>query len=91
MIYHILIASFVCLGFNAATWDGMIFDKPTRWLQANLPYWINKPTWMCPICMASIWGTCYYLGVIDSHNLKDWAIFVLSIAGFNSIVIRYAK
>lgn len=67
-------------------WDGMILN----WLQPYafmLPEWLGKPLCNCPVCMASAWGTLFYLLFVEMGPLTYcWVILI--IAGMNAVLAQ---
>ena len=68
MIEKIIILSISSIAICCTTWDGMIFDKPARFLETYLPEIIIKPFFGCYVC-ASLWWS------IAIALLVDWPVY----------------
>lgn len=79
MIYHMILNALAIIGLHLATGDEMILDKPARYLEVKLPYWMTKPLFNCPTCMASVWGTVYYIAFQPS-NILHYPVYILGLA-----------
>lgn len=87
LLLHILLTATAILGLHVATWDDMILNKPASWCNANLPYLLNKPLFNCPTCMASIWGTAYFI----TYNPAGWVyypVFILAVSATATFLNR---
>lgn len=93
MLELILITSLKILGIHVSCWQGMILGADKGWMKIFnvraqlhfLPEWIKKPLYMCVICMASVWGTFFWL--MDGRYICiDTLWFILAIAGINSLL-----
>lgn len=53
------------------------------------PEWFSKPTVMCPVCMASVWGTVifwlFHSGSLIAKLLL-WPFFILGTAGLARLI-----
>jgi thymidine kinase len=93
ILTEILLASLVIVGANIAIKEliDSFWTDPFE-LYQSLPKWakhLSKPTWYCPTCMASVWGTMihFYLG----GSLVDWPLVVLSLAFVNTYFAQRIK
>lgn len=86
MIEDIIRCSLMIAGINATTWPTMIFERQADWLIVRLPYWICKPLFECIICMASIWGTIFFLSEISNFDIISYIKFIFAVAGLNTII-----
>lgn len=72
--------------------EGHLFEKQGDWMDENLPEFINKPTWACPICQSSFWGLIgfhaldYLFGVHLPYKLLVPYIFCL--CGLQTILVK---
>lgn len=90
---HIAACSLFCLGLHAVTDDGMLLDfvrKPFK----NSPWYITKPLFACPPCMASFWGTSYFIGYALTVQffvglIPLWILFVFCVAGLNAVLAKW--
>ena len=88
-IITLIVNSLFIIGIHQSTKQGMILNFVTK---NKLPYWLKKPLYACPTCMASIHSYVYlvfYSLTVD--QLKFIPVYILALAGlntlFNSIVI----
>ncbi len=89
MVLMVLIVhSFAIIGVHNLFEDKHIFGKIGDWMESNLPLWISKPLFLCPPCMASIWGLpMAYLIYIEQPMPYLWmAIYVLALSGINKLI-----
>jgi len=86
---HIAINSFICFGVYKALDAGMILHRVNRWtVRKRWPDWITKPLFLCPVCMASFWGTAYFVAIgITWYWLPFW---ILAVAGLNRILLNFS-
>lgn len=85
-----LFVCFWCWGFHNAFRDGEIFGYVGNWLRAHLPNWALDPIIECPICMASIHGTTWFL-IFHEWHFIPWIMFIVSISGFNYVIHLFTK
>lgn len=83
-----LFAGFWCWGFYNAFKDGEILGGPGKIMRKTLPESIQKPTFACPICMASVHGSVWYIYTFGLNNFMMWILFVVSISGFNYVLSK---
>lgn len=95
LFIHIVLCSLVIHGIHAATRSGMVFGFVEDYFaDREWPKW-GDPVSECTICMASIWGSSYFLvNVIDFlmpiHALIGaWVGFVFAVAGLNWIISEF--
>lgn len=91
MIEIIFITALVVLFFHVCTWPGMIFSFVAKALK-DLPGYLKKPLYDCPICACIWWGpavvACGILGKIwQVVNVWQLAIIVSAAAGINTVLI----
>jgi len=55
MVELAFIIAMAVLFLHATTWEGMIFQKVPEWLW-DVPVWMKKPLYSCPVCMSFWWG-----------------------------------
>lgn len=98
MINLIAIGSLSVLGLYAAMGDGMIlgwlrglFERAT---DNRLLKHIRPALYECPICMASIWGTVFWLAITYTDQVwyqqfnQLWIVYTFAVAGLNYIAIN---
>ncbi len=108
MIELLIFNSLIIWGVFTSLHEGMIFervgglirgdhylDTDTRTIEFHLPEWIKKPLAICPICMASVYGTPIFWGayIIDVINF-DYIIIVyicyeFALAGLNYLILAF--
>lgn len=91
MIQLILIVALTVLFLHVCTWEGMIFGFIHSGLK-QLPDYIKKPIYDCPICMSVWWGSIIlYIGTITDAwyqpKLFEWILIVFSAGGINTVLI----
>lgn len=85
----IALSSLWIWGFNLAFQEGEILGKPGEWINRHLPEWIVKPTIGCPLCMASIHGTGWYLFAWwGSYHFVFHILFVVCVCGLNTVIYK---
>lgn len=47
---------------------------------------IGNPLIMCPKCMASIWGSVWYLVAYETYVVQEWIVVVLAMSFINAIL-----
>src|SRR5688572_7238366 len=89
MIENAFIIAMIVLFLHATTWEGMIFDGIKNF---NIPGWIRKPLYSCPICMTPWWGTLLYW-IFFHGSLCGWLLTVGAASGINvfSVIFLYIK
>ena len=95
MIENLLINSLLIYGIHASTRTGQLLNFLTKFVvigkgfptpkQAHRQRMLEKVTYDCPPCMASLYGTAYFLLLVDMpfYYLPVW---VLSLSGLNYIL-----
>jgi len=91
MIQTIFITALIILFFHVCTWPGMVFSFVSEALK-NVPAYLKKPLFDCPICMCPWWGpTVVACGIVGNvwhvDNVWQLAIIVASAAGINTVLI----
>ena len=56
MIGVSFLIAFTVFFIHVTTWPSHIWEKPANWLDRNIPEWLSKPLYGCPICMTPHWG-----------------------------------
>jgi len=69
-----------CFAKHQILWD--IND----WLTNKVPKWILKPLFKCPMCMASIHGTAFYLASPMPYKPLLHIMFMVCVCGLNNII-----
>lgn len=94
----IICSSLVCLGLYLATGEGMILEGVAKWLDDTterglLPSWVSKPLLLCPLCMASIWGTKTYWALqlaigagVTWQAIVLWPISIIATVALNGFL-----
>jgi hypothetical protein len=62
----------------------MIFAKLSLWMERNLPQWMHKPLFECPVCMSIWYGTPF--GIALGMQILS-ALFAAACAGGLSYVV----
>jgi hypothetical protein len=71
------------LGFNYTFQPGEIFAKPGKWMDENLPEWMQKPLYSCPFCMSSAHGTIiFWLFMYGQFEWYYWILYCFCLPGF---------
>jgi len=47
---------------------------------------ILKPFFLCPPCMASVWGTIYYITINPMPSIHGWFAHCVLVCGLNVII-----
>ena len=81
----IIINSLMIAGIHVLLWPGMIFAWMRKYLK-HLPLFIRKPLFECMICMASIWGTAFFLYKNGLSLNLDLIPHLLAVCGCNLIL-----
>lgn len=53
--------------------------------------YLSKPICTCPKCMASVWGTAWYLAANGFDNLWMLPVYVLVLSGLVGIVSKFTN
>lgn len=89
MIEYIAIGSLCVIGVYAAMGEGMILEWLAKLLKKISDNKILRPLrpalYECPICMASIWGTLFWL-LIGAPVF--WPVYVFGVAGLNYVLVN---
>lgn len=89
MLEYIFIGSFCVMGIYAALGEEMILHQLKEFLERISDNRVLRPfrpaLYECPICMASIWGTGFWL-IMGMPVL--WIIYVFGVAGLNYVLIN---
>lgn len=97
MIAHILITSLICFGVYKTTRYKFypveqeevseVFGFVKKYGDIYLPYWLRKPLYDCPPCMASVWSivSSWYFGL---ESIGDIVPLALAVCGLNYILLR---
>lgn len=89
MIEFAVIIAFAVIFLHALTWPGMILQKVPVWCW-DLPVWIKKPLYSCPICMTPWWGSlilvviCLCVG--SWFSLLAWLLIITTAGGINVVL-----
>jgi hypothetical protein len=81
-LQFLFIAAFWIFGFHFAFKEGKIFGRIGDWLRYRP---ISKPLTECPMCMASVHGTAFYLYFMP-FDIVMWIVFVVCLCGLNYIL-----
>lgn len=97
MLEQAFIIAFIVYFIKATTWKGMIFYDIKEKL-TNLPSYIRKPFFECPVCMTPWWGVVVYLvahysGLHEFHELTIARLIftVLISSGINTVILIINK
>jgi hypothetical protein len=85
----LLINLFIVAGIWTLFRKEMIFGKVGDFLDAKLPVWISKPTYACPPCMASVWGTTFFFlsRLYELLPIWAWPLHCLCLCGLTTLVM----
>lgn len=94
----IFITALIVLFLHVCCWEGMIFSFVTKILK-NIPDYLKKPLFSCPICMTIWWGpsiiACGIVGNIwQVDNVWQLSIIITAASGINTVftyIISVAK
>ena len=67
------------------SWLGEILD-------VNLPLFVQRPLYVCVVCMSSVCGTiAYWLNTseINLITIENWVVTVIAIAGLNRLLRNF--
>lgn len=80
--------------WNAAL-PGQILDPIASWMagdshavppvEGNAPDWINKPLFLCPMCMASVHGTLWWF-MFNMGSVWFWPVYVVCLSGAMKLI-----
>ena len=84
-IYFIGNSLFI-IGFWTSCKRGMILGFIR---DIEISEWLKKPLYICPPCMASIWGSLgFIIACLAGYFNLVWLIpYVVALAGFNKIIV----
>ena len=74
MIENLFITSILCIGTHEAI-QLLYFTLTRKDLldqYISLKWW-SKPLWSCPSCMASLWGSFYFI-IINHFDLTNFSL-----------------
>jgi hypothetical protein len=86
MIYHLFLASFFIFGIRVLFLEGMLFGTVRERILEGLPEWVKKPTFACPACMSSVYGTFYFI-IMMGGAWPWWLFFIIALAGLNWMIM----
>jgi hypothetical protein len=93
-LHLLLITSLFIFGFNYATLYVSDEEHNILWhitYQSEKVFggkW-SKPICTCVVCMASVWGTLFYLTFGQNMSIQSYVIFVFALAGLNRILKNF--
>ena len=67
-------------------WEGMVFGFVREWGEKNLPEYIQKPLYDCPICQVPYWGGVIYFLHYGLTEEMPWVL--LMAMGWNTLVVK---
>lgn len=93
MITLLIINALYIVGLHLATGDEMIFSKPALWIETKVPYWVTKPLFNCPTCMASVHSIVpyWYMTEFSIDNAIIYVVYVFALAGLSTILARLTE
>jgi len=93
----LIINALFIIGLYKVVDGGMLLDFVGDWIRGKTLYqqgkkWrkvISKPLIDCPPCMASVWGTVFYI----ASNGFDlfWPVYLICLAGLVTLLMRAAN
>lgn len=88
----LVIVSLGIWGIHILFQEDHLLENVGDWLDENLPIYVNKPLWACPICMSSFWGTIGFVVVqfLFKVELSLWFYgpFIFCLCGFNTLLVN---
>ena len=89
ILIALVLNSLFCVGLHILfTFDNMPFKQLGDWvtLHSQDYYWLTKPFYNCLPCMASVYGSLFYLYLIGF----TWAVlpYCIALCGLNSLVSK---
>lgn len=93
MITLLLFNALFIVGLHLATGEEMIFNKPALWIETKVPYWMTKPLFNCPTCMASVHSILpyWYCHELTLINAGAYVFYVFALAGLSTILARQTE
>jgi fatty acid desaturase len=89
MVESIVIGSLCVMGVYAAMGEGMVLEWMQKFLEKisnkNALRLLRPALYECPICMASFWGTVFWL-IMGAPVF--WLTYVFAVAGLNYIIVN---
>ena len=83
MIEALILNSVFIIGLWTVCKEGMLLG----WVRdLDIPEMLQKPLFLCPPCMASVWGTLGWL--VSDVSLLMWFPYVVILAGLNAIIVN---
>lgn len=89
LIWAAICNSLLILGIYAIFSKGMIFGFVSDWLETKPPIYhkIAKPIIWCVTCMSSVWGSVFYLFVLQNQVSFGWYVpYIVMVAGLNFVI-----
>jgi len=81
------INTLICYGVWVVFQPTNIFEALGEWLDKQLPEYIQKPTYRCPICM-SFWYSLLLSLFVWKLTPLDTAITMVAAMGLSVIIVR---
>jgi hypothetical protein len=93
MITLLIVNALFIVGLHLATGEDMIFNKPALWVESKVPYWMTKPLFNCPTCMASVHSIVpyWYMTELSIDNACIYVVYVFALAGLSTILARLTE
>jgi hypothetical protein len=90
MIEKSLLISLIVLSIHVMIyWPGMILHFIADWsARKNLPVWLEKPLFSCPVCQVPWWGSLIYWLFLGS-DWREWIICIFAAMGINSVIVWF--
>jgi hypothetical protein len=95
IILHGLANSLWIVGVYNAALPGQILDPVATWMagdskavppiEGNIPDWINKPLFLCPMCCASFHGAVWW-AVFQPFPAILLPVYIVCLSGFMKVV-----
>jgi len=97
LLLLLFLNSLFIIGLYESTEPEGIFAKPHDFLEKYLPSLIYKPLLGCVYCMASVWGTLFFVFFFFSEIMEAfqkpewtllifWIIYLFSLSGLNHLL-----
>ena len=68
-----------------------IFGFITKFITKRFHSILIYPMFLCPVCMASLYGTLFYLLFTPTYNFIGWSVYIVALAGLNRILKGFCQ
>ena len=90
LLLLMLFNAFLINGIYLSTGQDMVFERPARWIEGKVKYWVTKPLFNCPTCMASVHSILpyWYLHEFSQDSMVMYILYVPSLAFLSTYLNR---